>query len=66
MDIPTVREGEVYRLRRPHPCGGLDFRVFRAGADFGIECTTGARRVLLDRRRFESRAKSLVSAAAAD
>ena len=64
MDIPTVREGEVYRMRRPHPCGGLDFRVFRTGADVGIECLTCGRRVLIERRRFESRAKAHVPHAA--
>ncbi|MCC7363213.1 MAG: DUF951 domain-containing protein [Dehalococcoidia bacterium] len=51
-------------MRRPHPCGGLDFRVFRTGADIGIECLTCGRRVLVERRRFESRAKALVPHAA--
>ena len=61
--IPEINEGEVYRMRRPHPCGGLDFRVYRTGADIGIECLNCGRRVMLDRRRFESRVRSLVSSA---
>ncbi len=64
MPVPEIREGQVYRMRRPHPCGGLDFRVFRTGADIGIECLTCGRRVLVERRRFESRAKALVPHAA--
>lgn len=52
--------GGVYRMRRKHPCGGWEWRVFRIGADIGIECLTCARRVMLERRVFETRAKALV------
>ena len=58
--IAEVHEGEVYRMRRQHPCGGWEWKVFRAGADIGIECLTCSRRVLLERRKFESRMKALV------
>ena len=51
-------------MRRQHPCGGWEFRVYRTGADIGIECTTCGRRVMVDRRRFESRAKRRVDTAA--
>ncbi|MCK9518995.1 MAG: DUF951 domain-containing protein [Dehalococcoidia bacterium] len=59
--IPEINVGDVYRMRRQHPCGGWEFLVYRVGADIGIECTTCGRRVMLERRRFESRARSLVS-----
>lgn len=61
--IPEIIEGEVYRMRRKHPCGGFEFRVYRTGADIGIECLTCGRRVMLDRRRFESRVRALVATA---
>lgn len=47
-------------MRRQHPCGGWEWRVFRIGADIGMECLTCQRRVMLERRVFESRAKALV------
>lgn len=59
--IPEISEGEVYRMRRQHPCGGWEWKVVRAGADIGIECLTCQRRVILERRKFESRMKALVS-----
>jgi hypothetical protein len=59
--IPEIAPGEVYRMRRQHPCGGWDFRVYRTGADIGIECLTCGRRVMLDRRRFEARARARVA-----
>ena len=58
--IPEISEGEVYRMRRQHPCGGWEWKVFRAGADIGIECLTCQRRVVLERRKFKSRMKALV------
>jgi len=60
--ILEIREGEVYRMRRQHPCGGWEWKVFRTGADIGMECLTCQRRVLVERRKFESRVKALVPA----
>jgi hypothetical protein len=56
-----VQVGEVYRMRRKHPCGGWEWRVYRTGADIGIECLTCGRRTMLERRRFESRSKARVA-----
>lgn len=47
-------------MRRQHPCGGWEWKVFRTGADIGIECLTCQRRVMVERRRFEARMKALV------
>lgn len=58
--ILEVAEGGVYRMRRQHPCGGWEWKVFRTGADIGIECLTCKRRVMLERRKFEARMKALV------
>ena len=61
--ILEVAAGETWRMRRQHPCGGWEFRVYRTGADIGIECTNCGRRVMVDRRRFEARAKARVDPA---
>ncbi len=58
--IAEIREGEVYEMRRQHPCGGWRWRVYRVGADIGIECLTCGRRVMLERRKFEARARRLL------
>jgi hypothetical protein len=52
---------DVLRLRKPHPCGGYEWRVVRLGADIGLVCTTCGRRVLLTRREVEKRTKTIVS-----
>jgi hypothetical protein len=53
--------GDVVRLKKPHPCGGLDWAVVRLGADIGVKCQTCGRRVLLPRRDLERRMRLFVA-----
>ena len=53
--------GDVVRLRKPHPCGGLEWEVVRLGADIGLRCGSCGRRVLLERRTLEKRLRAFVS-----
>lgn len=53
--------GDVVRLRKPHPCGGVDWEITRLGADIGLRCTTCGRRVMLERRVLERRMQAFVS-----
>jgi hypothetical protein len=52
---------DVVRLRKPHPCGSLDWRVVRLGADIGLKCLGCDRRVLLARSTLERRLKQVVA-----
>jgi hypothetical protein len=56
-----IRQGDVVRMRKPHPCGSYQWQVVRLGADIGIRCCTCERRVLLPRSRFLRQVKALVS-----
>jgi hypothetical protein len=60
-DPIEFRMADVLRLRKPHPCGGLEWQVVRVGADIRVECLRCRRRVLLPRRELERRLKSFVS-----
>lgn len=51
---------DIVRMRKPHPCGGYEWRVVRLGADIGLECLTCGRRVMLDRRALKHRMKAIV------
>jgi hypothetical protein len=57
--------GDIVRLKKSHPCGGVDWSVVRLGADIGIKCQTCGRRVLLPRRDLERRMRLFVSRALA-
>lgn len=57
--LPDLRLDDVLRLRKPHPCGGYEWKVVRLGADIGLECLSCGRRVLLPRRQLARRVKSI-------
>jgi hypothetical protein len=62
MSAPVeFRMEDVVRLRKPHPCGGFEWKVVRLGADIRLECLGCGRRVLLPRRELEKRLKAFVS-----
>ncbi|MBN1680877.1 MAG: DUF951 domain-containing protein [Anaerolineae bacterium] len=50
-----IRVGDVVQMRKQHPCGSDRWRVYRVGADIGIQCLgeNCGRRVMLPRRKFE-------------
>jgi hypothetical protein len=57
--LPTpFAPGDRITLKKPHPCGGLEWDVYRIGADIGLKCTTCERRVMLPRRELERRLKA--------
>lgn len=59
--LPDLHIGDVVRLRKPHPCGGYDWKIVRLGADIGLECLTCGHRVLLPRRQLAHRMKSIIT-----
>lgn len=62
MPTPVdFRLGDVLTLRKPHPCGGLEWEVVRVGADIGVVCRTCGRRVMMVRSALERRVKSVKS-----
>jgi hypothetical protein len=55
---PTdIRLNDIVRMRKPHPCGGADWRVVRLGADIGVICLTCQRKVLIPRGQFSKQVK---------
>ena len=58
--VMEIHLGDTVRLRKPHPCGSYEWQVVRLGADIGIKCSTCGRRVLLPRRTFEKRVKTII------
>ncbi|MCC6146715.1 MAG: DUF951 domain-containing protein [Anaerolineaceae bacterium] len=55
--LPEIEMEDRVRLRKPHPCGGYEWKIVRLGADIGLECCTCSRRVLLSRRELAHRMK---------
>jgi hypothetical protein len=58
--LPDLQLDDIVRLRKPHPCGGFEWKVFRLGADIGLECLSCGRRVMLPRRTVARRLKHIL------
>ena len=58
--FPDFRVGDTVKMRKVHPCGGYDWKIFRLGADIGLECQTCQRRVLLSRRELTHKLKIII------
>jgi hypothetical protein len=66
--MPVSKEGplplyidDVVRLRKSHPCGSHEWKIYRLGADIGIRCEGCGRRVMIPRRELERRLTRFVS-----
>lgn len=58
--LPELKNNDIVRLRKPHPCGSYDWKIYRLGADIGLECLRCKRRVLLPRRTLARRLKQVL------
>jgi hypothetical protein len=58
--LPDLQPEDVVRLRKPHPCGSYEWKIYRMGADIGLECLRCGRRVFLTRRTLARRLKSVI------
>lgn len=54
-----VKLGNTVRLKKKHPCGSFEWEVVRVGADIGLKCLGCQHRILLDRKTFERKVKSI-------
>ncbi len=55
-----IRVGDVVSTRKPHPCGGSEWTVVRAGLDVKIRCNTCGHLIAMDRQRFLQRRKAVL------
>lgn len=58
--MEEIRLGDVVQMRKPHPCGSVEWTVTRTGADIKIRCSGCDRVVMMDREVFLKRRKKLL------
>jgi hypothetical protein len=56
MDIEI---GDILTMKKKHPCGGVDWRVTRSGADFKLTCLGCGREIMRPRAVIEKNVKSV-------
>ncbi|WP_049817975.1 DUF951 family protein [Thermosediminibacter oceani] len=47
-------------MKKKHPCGSLEWEIWRMGADFGIKCLGCGRKVMIPRPKFEKSVKKII------
>lgn len=50
---------DIVEMKKPHPCGSKLFRITRLGADIKIKCEQCGRVIMMPRRDFKKRMKSV-------
>lgn len=61
MMMQELKLKDHVEMRKPHPCGSLEWEVYRIGADIGLRCLGCDRRVLLSRTVFAKRLKKILN-----
>lgn len=56
MDIEL---NDIIKMKKPHPCGSLEWEVLRAGADFRLKCMGCGHQVMLKRTLVEKNVKGI-------
>lgn len=54
-----VRVNDILMMKKPHPCGGKEWRVLRSGMDFRLRCMCCGHEVLLPRSKAEKGIKEI-------
>lgn len=57
MDVAV---GDLVETKKKHPCGSTIWSVIRVGMDIKMKCQGCGRIVMLDREKFEKRAKRIL------
>ncbi len=55
-----IREQDVLRLKKPHPCGSYTWLVLRVGIEFRLRCEGCGHEVILPREKAEKRVRRIV------
>ena len=58
--VADLKAGDLVRLRKAHPCGGIWWLVRQMAGDVGLRCETCGRCVRVPRVRIERRIREIV------
>ena len=52
-------EGDIIRMKKPHPCGSHEWEILRVGADFRLKCEGCGHQVMVSRKLVEKNTKEI-------
>ncbi|EHQ92351.1 hypothetical protein DesyoDRAFT_5432 [Desulfosporosinus youngiae DSM 17734] len=60
IKMVPLNVGDIVRLRKPHPCGSVDWKVMRTGMDFRIQCLGCQHQAWIPRVKLERNLKEIL------
>ena len=60
MQILKFEVDDIVELKKPHPCGGKQFKILRVGGDMRILCLGCGRDMTIDRIKLEKSVKRFI------
>ena len=60
MNVIEFDVGDILEMKKPHPCGGRNFRVLRTGSDVRLVCMECGRDMTMPRLKLEKNIKKVV------
>lgn len=52
--------GQMIKMKKPHPCGGNEWKILRVGMDFRIQCIKCGRDVMVPRKLVEKNFRGFI------
>ncbi len=61
MENKKLEIGQIIEMKKEHPCGSKEWKIWRTGIDIGMECLGCGRRIMVPRKKVEKGIKRIVS-----
>lgn len=55
-----IRLNDILVMKKPHPCGGKQWRVLRVGMDFRLKCLGCGHEVMVTRQKAEKNLREVL------
>ena len=59
MNENPIKVDDIKKKKKPHPCGGFNWKVLRTGIDFKLECVKCSRVIIISRLDATKRIKKI-------
>ncbi len=63
IKIIPFKKDDIIELKKPHPCGGKEFRILRVGSEMRVVCLGCGRDMNIDRVKLEKATKRIIFSA---
>jgi hypothetical protein len=60
LDLSHLCAGKIVKLKKPHPCGGYEWKIISLGMDCRLQCLTCGHQILLARNELVKKIKAIL------